>query len=255
MQPPVHVGTSGWSYDHWTAVLYPPGLPVGRRLEVYGQHFATAELNASFYRWPAQRTFDGWRDRLPDGFQLAVKASRGLTHARRLREPEQWVQRMTASLDALGPRAGPLLLQLAPGHQRDDAHLDAVLGLLPDRVRVAVELRHPSWLHDEVFALLQQHGAAYVVMSGAHLPCVLRATAPLVYVRLHGPDPTHLYAGSYSDDDLHWWANRIGEWRTTGHEVYAYFNNDGEGHAVRNALRLRDLLPPAPLPPTETVGG
>jgi uncharacterized protein YecE (DUF72 family) len=108
-------------------------------------------------------------------------------------------------------------------------------------MRVAVEFRHPSWLDDGVFTLLERHGAAYCVMSGARLPCVLRATAPFVYVRMHGPDPEHLYAGSYSDADLGWWADRVGEWAAAGQDVYVYFNNDGYGHAVRNAERLRAL--------------
>ena len=107
---------------------------------------------------------------------------------------------------------------------------------------MAVEFRHPSWDVEAVFALLERHGAAYCVMSGADLPCVLRATAPFVYVRLHGPDPQHLYAGSYSDADLRWWADRIGEWAAQGRDVFAYFNNDGHGHAVRNALRLREFV-------------
>jgi uncharacterized protein YecE (DUF72 family) len=111
----------------------------------------------------------------------------------------------------------------------------------PPWMRVAVEFRHPSWHCDEVFALLERHGAAYCVMSGAQLPCVLRATAPFVYVRMHGPDPNHLYAGSYPDDDLRWWADRLGEWRSDGRDVFVYFNNDGHGHAVRNAERLCEL--------------
>jgi uncharacterized protein YecE (DUF72 family) len=135
-----------------------------------------------------------------------------------------------------------LLVQLHPAAARDDARLDHFLGLLPDWMRVTVEFRHPSWHDDGVFALLERHGAAYCVMSGAGLPCVLRATAPFVYVRLHGPDPAHLYAGSYPDDDLRWWADRIGEWAAQGRDVYAYFNNDGYGHAVRNAETLRALL-------------
>ena len=109
-------------------------------------------------------------------------------------------------------------------------------------MRVAVEFRHPSWHDEEVFALLERHGAAYCVMSGAHLPCVLRATAPFVYVRMHGPDTGHLYAGSYADDDLRWWAERVDEWAGSGRDVFVYFNNDGDGHAVRNALRLRELV-------------
>jgi uncharacterized protein YecE (DUF72 family) len=134
-----------------------------------------------------------------------------------------------------------LLLQLHPAHQRDDARLDHLLGRLPEWMRVAVEFRHPSWHDDEVFALLERHGAAYCVMSGAGLPCVLRATAPFVYVRMHGPDRAHLYAGSYPDGDLAWWADRVGEWAASGRDVYVYFNNDGHGHAVRDAERLRGL--------------
>jgi uncharacterized protein YecE (DUF72 family) len=103
-----------------------------------------------------------------------------------------------------------------------------------------VEFRHPSWHCEEVFALLERHGTAYCVMSGARLPCVLRATAPFVYVRMHGPDSDHLYAGSYPDSDLRWWADRIGEWGGSGRDVFVYFNNDGDGHAVRNAERLRE---------------
>ena len=105
-----------------------------------------------------------------------------------------------------------------------------------------MELRHPSWVDDRVFELLERHGAAYCVMSGAGLPCVLRATAPFVYVRLHGPDPAHLYAGSYSGADLRWWADRVLEWEASGKDVYLYFNNDGDGNAVRNATALRTLL-------------
>jgi uncharacterized protein YecE (DUF72 family) len=206
------------------------------------QRFDTVELNASFYRWPRDSSFASWRRRLPTGFQLSVKAPRGLTHAKRLYAPETWADRVSGCWHELGDRRGVLLVQLPPGQVRDDARLDYFLGRLPWWMRAAVELRHPSWVDDAVFELLRRHGAAYCVMSGAGLPCVLRATAPFVYVRLHGPDPHWLYAGSYSDDDLRWWAERVREWEAMGQDVYVYFNNDGEGHAVRNALTLRHLL-------------
>jgi uncharacterized protein YecE (DUF72 family) len=238
----VAVGTSGWSYAHWDGVLYPPGTPPRERLGHYVQRFDTVELNASFYRWPRDSSFASWRRRLPTGFQLSVKAPRGLTHAKRLYAPETWADRVSGCWHELGDRRGVLLVQLPPGQVRDDARLDYFLGRLPWWMRAAVELRHPSWVDDAVFELLRRHGAAYCVMSGAGLPCVLRATAPFVYVRLHGPDPHWLYAGSYSDDDLRWWAERVREWEAMGQDVYVYFNNDGEGHAVRNALTLRHLL-------------
>lgn len=200
----IRIGTSGWSYDHWDGVLYPHGLPTGQRLARYCEEFSTVELNASFYRWPRDATFASWARRLPPGFTMSVKAPRGLTHAKRLYDPEAWAGRITGAFHELDGRRECLLVQLRPDQQRDDARLDHFLGSLPAWLRVAVELRHPSWVDEEVFALLERHGAAWCVVSGAHIPCVLRATAPFVYVRLHGPDHEHLYAGSYSDDDLRW---------------------------------------------------
>jgi uncharacterized protein YecE (DUF72 family) len=236
------VGTSGWSYDHWQDVLYPAGTPSLARLDWYVGSFRTVELNASFYRWPREVTFANWRRRLPNGFRLSVKAPRGLTHAKRLYGPDDWIERIARCWDTLLDRRGMLLVQLHPGHERDDARLGYFLSRLPWWLPVAVEFRHPSWHTDAVFDLLAAHDAAYVITSGAGLPCVLRATAPQVYVRLHGPDHDHLYAGSYSDDDLRWWADRIREWQADSREVYAYFNNDGGGNAVRNARRLAELL-------------
>lgn len=238
----IRIGTSGWSYDHWDGVLYRPGLPARDRLARYVEAFDTVELNASFYRWPRDAAFASWNRRLPAGFTMSVKAPRGLTHAKRLYGPEVWTQRIARSWHELRDRREALLVQLRPDAQRDDARLDWFLGALPPWLQVAVELRHPSWQADAVFDLLARHGAAYCVMSGAGLPCVLRATSRLVYVRLHGPDHHHLYAGSYSDADLRWWADRAREWSDDGHDVVAYFNNDGGGHAVRNAWTLRDLL-------------
>jgi len=238
----VHVGTSGWSYAHWDGVLYPPATPPRDRLAHYVRRFHTVELNASFYRWPRTAAFAGWRRRLPDGFRLSVKAPRVLTHAKRLSEPGEWLNRIAADWRELGDKRAVLLVQLAPGQRRDDARLSSFLDLVPHSIRTAVEFRHPSWHDEGVFDILERHGAAYCVMSGARLPCVLRATAPFVYLRLHGPDPDHLYAGSYGRDSLAWWTDRIREWTAQDREVYAYFNNDGAGNAVRDAETLRTLL-------------
>ncbi len=238
----VHIGTSGWSYQHWEPELYPPGTDPRERLALYTRRLRTVELNASFYRWPTERAFANWAHRLPAGFVLSVKLSRGLTHAKRLYAPEAWLDRVAACWHALGDRRGVVLAQLAPGHERDDARLEYFLARVPSWMRLAVELRHPSWQDDAVLALLERYGAAYCVMSGAHLPCELRATSSFVYIRLHGPDRNHLYAGSYSDADLHWWAARIREWGASGRDVFVYFNNDGAAHAVRNAATLRALV-------------
>jgi uncharacterized protein YecE (DUF72 family) len=238
----VHIGTSGWSYSHWAGVLYPEGLAPERRLDYYLPQFRTAELNASYYRWPTDGAFEHWRHRLPTDFVLSVKAPRALTHVKRLFRPEQWLTRIDRSLARLGRRRGVLLVQLPPTAVIDHGRLAYFLECLPADLKVAVEFRNSTWHQEDVFRLLEQHGAAYCVMSGAHLPCILRATARFVYVRLHGPDPRRLYAGSYTDDDLRWWAERIQEWQGTERDVFVYFNNDGEGHAVRNAVTLRHLV-------------
>ena len=238
----VHIGTSGWSYDHWSEVLYPADLPARDRLAHYTQRFSTVELNASFYRWPKTSTFASWRRRLPDKFLLSVKAPRGLTHGKRLYAPDVWIDRIAACWHELAEKRAVLLVQLPPDLERDDARLAYFLDRMPDWIRVAVELRHPSWHHDDVYALLAHRGAAYCVMSGANLPCVLRATADFVYIRMHGPDREYLYGGSYSDEDLAWWAARIGEWEAADKDVFVYFNNDGDGNAVRNAFTLRGMV-------------
>jgi uncharacterized protein YecE (DUF72 family) len=238
----VHIGTSGWSYPHWAGVLYPEGLPSVRRLDHYVSQFRSAELNASYYRWPADTAFAHWGRRLPADFVLSVKAPRALTHAKRLFGPERWLARIARGLARLGQRRGVLLVQLPPTAAVDYRRLAYFLDCVPAELKVAVEFRNATWHHDHVLGLLEQHGAAYCVMSGAHLPCLLRATAPFVYVRLHGPDPRHLYGGSYSDDDLRWWADRISEWQGMDRDVFAYFNNDGDGNAVRNAATLKRLV-------------
>ncbi len=235
----IRVGTSGWSYEHWNDVLYYPATAPRDRLQRYSAQFDTVELNASFYHWPRPTAFAGWRQRLPEGFRMSAKAPRGLTHGKRLYAPESWIQRIAAGWHELGERRALLLVQLEATQHRDDARLEYFLRLLPDWIEVVVELRHPSWDSDGVYDLLERHGAAYCVTSGAGLRCVLRATSHAVYVRMHGPDDQSLYAGSYSEQDLAWWADRIQEWSSAGHDVYVYFNNDGFGHAVRNARSLR----------------
>lgn len=238
----IHIGTSGWSYAHWDGVLYPPGLPPTERLSYYLQRFSTVEVNSTFYGWPHDATFVRWHRQLTPDFLMTIKAPRGLTHATRLYAPEKWLRAVRLGVRYLGKNRGVLLVQLPPDFACDYARLEYFLHCVPSWLKVAVELRHASWHQEAVFQLLEQTGTAYCVMSGAHLPCILRATAPFVYVRMHGPDINHLYGGSYSDDSLHWWKDRIREWHSTGRNVFVYFNNDGDGNAVRNAETLRGFL-------------
>lgn len=238
----IYIGTSGWSYDHWENVLYPEKLPSPKRLDYYLQRYQTVELNSSYYHWPRDTTFSNWERRLPDKFLMTIKAPRGLTHSSRLYSPEKWVERIDYSLKCLGEKLGVFLVQLPPGFSCDMPRLAYFLEQIPRWIKVAVEFRHPSWHNEEVFSLLEKNNAAYCVMSGANLPCILKATASFVYVRMHGPDHNFLYAGSYSDDDLRWWAGRIREWEMQGKMVFVYFNNDGAGNAVRNADSLKNFL-------------
>jgi uncharacterized protein YecE (DUF72 family) len=238
----IHIGTSGWSYPHWVGIVYPRSASSLGRLDAYVRRFATVEVNNTFYRWPKEEVFTTWHDRTPADFVFSIKASRGLTQYRKLNDPIPWLERMDLGLRRLGDKMGVLVLQLPPHFPYNPDRLAGFLEVAPSWPRLAIEFRHPSWHRDETFALLERRGVAYCVMSGANLACVLRATAPFVYVRLHGPDANHLYGGSYSDADLRWWADRIREWSDQGRDVYAYFNNDGHGHAVRNAETLQGLL-------------
>ena len=238
----VRIGTSGWSYDHWDGVLYPPRTPVRARLEHYVRAFDAVEVNTSFYRWPPPATFAGWAGRFPPGFTAAVKASRFLTHYRRLRDPDTWLERVREGLAALGPHAGPLLVQLRPDHARDDERLERFLERVPTGVRVAVEFRHDSWDADPVADVLTRHGAAWCVTDGAGLPTARRLTTDVGYLRLHGPADQPRYAGGYSEQQLRGWADLLERWRTAAHQVHVYFDNDIGGHAVHDARRLRELL-------------
>lgn len=239
----IYIGTSGWSYDHWQGVLYPHDIPLRNRLDFYTGNFGTVELNSSYYHWPKDATFASWQRRTPGGFQMTVKAPRGLTHSKRLYDPDAWLARIARGMEALGEKRAVLLVQLPPGFECDMARLRYFLEQKPPWLRMAVEFRHPSWHNEAVFGLLEAHNTAYCIMSGARLPCILRATASVVYVRLHGPDTDFLYGGSYSQNDLEWWAQRLREWQSQGREVFAYFHcRDQVARSQRQLLRAAPRL-------------
>jgi len=248
MAAQIRIGTSGWSYDGWNGIVYPEKTASADRLGHYAKLFDTVELNASYYHWPKDSVFAGWRERLQAGFAMTVKAPRGLTHESRLAQPAEWIERLRSGMAELGEpdfnggKRGVLLLQLPPTLEFDLDLLRGFIKQVTSWQRTAVEFRHQSWETEAVFDLLEELNAAYVVMSGARLPCTLRATSKqFVYVRFHGPDNRRMYAGSYSDDDMRWWADRIREWHGQARDVYAYFNNDASGNAVRNAQTLRQF--------------
>ncbi|RMD80609.1 MAG: DUF72 domain-containing protein [Gammaproteobacteria bacterium] len=244
----IRVGTSGWAYPHWRGVFYPPELPSGRWLAWYQERLDTVELNNSFYRLPERETFAAWGREAPEGFLFAVKANRYITHLRKLREPRAPLERLLGRAAALGPHLGPVLFQLPPRWRCDLARLEAFLEalgevagrLFPGGLDCAMEFRDPDWWREEVYGLLERHGVAWCIFDLAGTLSPLLATAPLVYVRLHGPDGP--YAGSYDGRALAAWARRILAWRAAGRRVCCYFDNDQAGYAVRNALALRRRL-------------
>jgi uncharacterized protein YecE (DUF72 family) len=238
----VRVGCSGWNYPHWRERVYPWGVPQRRWLEHYARLFDTVEVNATFYRLPTQAAVRGWVEQTPPGFLFAVKASRYLTHIRRLRDLEAGIRRFYERIEPLAqsPKLGPVLWQLPPTFKRDDERLAAALDALP-KGRHAFEFREPSWYVDDVYALLREHGAALVIPDSARYPFrELVLTADWTFVRLH--QGSRGRRGNYSERELGEWAKRIAGWRAGGADVYAYFNNDWEGFAARNGLRLRELL-------------
>jgi uncharacterized protein YecE (DUF72 family) len=234
---PLLVGTSGWQYRDWRGAVYPPRVPQRLWLEEYAGRFATVENNNAFYRLPAAGTFAAWRRRTPDGFVMAVKASRYLTHIKRLREPEEPVRRLMERAAALGDRLGPVLLQLPPTLRADPDALGACLRCFPRAVRVAVELRHPSWwrAERELRAVLERHGSALCWADRGSRPVApLWRTADWGYLRLHGgrAEP----APRYGRTALRSWSERVRDaWPDDGDDVYAYFNNDAGGAAVADA--------------------
>ena len=238
----VLIGTSGWNYPHWKGAFYPDDLPDDQWLGWYAERFDTVEINATFYRLPTVQTLDAWQDAVPPGFRFAVKASRYITHMKKLKDPRESTARFFEAIDRLGDRLGPVLFQLPPKWHCNLDRLAAFLEALPEGYRYAFEFRDTSWWDDPVFECLREHGAAFCLFDLAGQAPPRRITGDLVYLRLHGPDAP--YEGRYSDGALRNWAEAIREWSDDGRAVHCYFDNDAAGQAPADARRLADLLKP-----------
>nr|MBC7244653.1 DUF72 domain-containing protein [Chloroflexota bacterium] len=240
IKPTCYIGTSGWVYPHWRGILYPWELPTSQWLKHYVTYFDTVEVNNTFYHLPSEQAFRAWKEEAPEGFRYAVKASRYITHMKKLNGVEAALALFLERSRLLGERLGPILYQLPPRWVCNTERLHDFLHLLPGDLHHVFEFRHSSWLEESVFALLEAHGAAFCIVSLPDFPCVLRATAPFVYIRLHGAEAK--YGSCYREEELQWWAEQIIGFLEGNHDVYAYFNNDAFGYAVENALRLKDLV-------------
>ena len=237
------IGCSGWQYGSWRGRFYPQTLASARWLPYYAAHFSTVEVNNTFYRLPDKRTFAKWRELTPPGFVMTIKASRYLTHLKRLRAPTPPLTRLFRRLAALGPRLGPVLFQLPASMKYDAGRLRVFLRALVKRrprTRYVLEFRDPSWYREDVYAALRRAGVALCLhdMPGSAIADGPRD--PFVYVRFHGV--AKKYGGSYPDDALREWARRLRRAAAAGRDVYAYFNNDIDGAAVANARTLIEYL-------------
>jgi uncharacterized protein YecE (DUF72 family) len=235
----IRIGTSGWHYRHWKGPFYPEKFPAAKMLQFYRDRFMTVEINNSFYRLPTEAAIEEWKQAVPDDFVFAVKASRYITHMKRLKEPETSTEKFFAQVAHLGRKLGPILFQLPPRWNADPERLDAFLAALPRRRRYAFEMRDPSWFDDRVNKVLEKHHAAFCIYDFDRRQSPRTVTAGFVYVRLHGPDGK--YAGTYSDEALADWARAFAAWDRAGKDVYCYFDNDQAGYAAKDALRLKQL--------------
>jgi uncharacterized protein YecE (DUF72 family) len=236
----IWIGTSGYVYRHWRkGVFYPAGLRAREELAYYATRFPTVELNNSFYRLPTIDMFQRWRDATPSPFQFAVKASRYITHVKRLRSVTAELALFMERAVQLGPKLGPVLFQLPPHQQADIPRLGDFLALLSGGQRWTLEFRHPSWHSREVYQLLSEHAVALCIPVGGGLRPDRVTTAPFTYVRMHrGAEPK----GGFTAEELQSWAAQIRGLSSAGKDVYVYFNNDWEGYAVRDAAALEALL-------------
>ncbi len=242
MRAAARIGCSGWSYRDWRGVVYPDQLPQSRWFEHYATLFDTVELNNTFYRLPTSAAVERWAAAAPKGFVYATKLGMFGSHRKKLREPEPWLANHLDRVERLGSALGPNLVQLPPRWHRNTARLDEFLEAAPASIRWAVEFREPTWLHDDVFVVLQRHGAALCIhdLIKDH-PFTL--TTDWTYIRFHGPDAlVRPYHGAYGPGRLRRWADRIDEVLEDGHDVYGYFNNDFDGNAVRDAQWLLSAL-------------
>ena len=232
----LRIGTSGWHYASWRGPFYPATLKPADFLAFYQSRFSSAEINNSFYRLPSAEAVAAWREGTPDDFLFAWKASRFITHMKKLKGVEESLDLVFGRMAGLGPKFGPVLFQLPPMLRADRDRLGDFLTILPQGHRYAIEFRHPSWYEPAILDLLREHDAALCLSDHAAAPAPWEATAGFVYIRGHGADGR--YAGNYGDETLDSWARHIADWRAGGRDVYCYFDNDIKSAAPFDAERL-----------------
>ncbi len=237
----VRIGTSGWRYSHWWGPFYPSDVAHEDSLAYYAERLPTVEVNRTFYSLPSPEAAKQWLPPVPDGFRFAIKASRYITHMKKLKDPVEPLENLFEVVRALGERAGPVLFQLPPRWRCNPERLASFLEALPTSHRAAFELRDPSWFDDRVLDLLREHHVAFCIwdLEGQQSP--KEVTTDMVYVRLHGPGE-QAYTGCYDRQTLAGWAGAFDAWARSGNDVWCFFDNDDSGHAARNALELTQMI-------------
>lgn len=236
----IHIGTAGWHYRHWVGPFYPEGTKPGDFLAWYARSFTSVEIDNTFYHLPERAILAGWREATPPGFVFACKASRYITHMKKLGDPARSVARFFGAISALENKLGPVLFQLPSRWRVDVEKLARFIEALPPGYRYAFEFRDESWFVPEVRALLQDYGAALCISDFNGRCSPILVTAGFAYVRLHGPDAP--YRGTYDKRALENWRRRCLEWSHNGLDVYCYFDNDEAGYAAQDAARLAAMV-------------
>lgn len=237
----IQVGTSGWLYRHWRGTFYPKGIRQKDEFEYYSLFFDTVELNNPFYRLPSRETFENWRKNSKDNFLYVVKASRYITHMKKLNETADALDLFINNCDGLEEKLGPILFQLPPGWKVNIERFEIFLKTLPKGYRFVFEFRNETWYNDAVYKLLKQYNCAFCIYQLAGHSSPVHVTADFVYLRLHGPTKNK-YQGSYDFSTLNAWAEKSREWQNAGKDVFIYFDNDDSGYAAFNAQVIDMML-------------
>jgi len=237
----IHIGTSGWHYSHWKGPFYPGSLPKKEFLRYYAAYFQTVEINNSFYQLPKKETLTVWRNSVPSGFIFTAKASRYITHMKKLKDPIDSLNGLLTAVEVLGDTLGPILFQLPPRWRFNPQRLSNFLDSLPPGYRYAFEFRDPTWFDTRAYEMMSKHGAAFCIYELAGLLSPKEVTTDFIYIRLHGP-AEQPYRGQYDTHVLAGWAAAFSTWVRQGKEIFCYFDNDEAGYAAQDALRLQEML-------------
>lgn len=236
----IYIGTSGWHYSHWKGPFYPKDLTDKQLLFFYIKHFSTVEINRTFYSLPKKEVFTTYAKAVPKDFVFSVKASRFITHIKRLKDPKAPLKNFFTAVKGLKKHLGPILFQLPPRFKSNPERLEAFLKALPKNHRYTFEFRDPSWLNPTIYALLKKYNAAFCIYEFDHLQTPMIITADFTYIRLHGPKGA--YQGNYPTSTLKKWARVILTEKKKGRDVFIYFDNDEAGYAPKNARALKAFL-------------